>query len=88
MHAHAELEHRPAREVDVPGEVRLVAVRLPHRGPGVDVVLNPTPAFPLQHDYRLIVVATRSGLEHLRGRTADPREARHDEDPTATAKVT
>ncbi|GAB2469277.1 NAD-binding protein [Promicromonospora xylanilytica] len=75
MHAHAALERRPAREVDVPGEVRLVAVRLPHRSPGADVVLNPTPGFPLQHNYRLIVVATRSGLERLRGRTAHPQGA-------------
>lgn len=81
MHAHADLEQRPAGEVDVPGEVRLVAVRLPHRGPGVDVVLNPGTAFPLQHNYRLIVVATRSGLERLRGRTANPRQAAPGEGP-------
>lgn len=88
MHAHAALEQSPAREVDVPGEVRLVAIRLPHRGPGVDVVLNPMPAFPLQHNYRLIVVATRTGLERLRGRTADPRAAEPDDGPAASLSTT
>jgi len=88
MHAYAALEQRPAREVDIPGEVRLVAVRLPHRGPVVDVVLNPMPAFPLQHNYRLIVVATRTGLERLRGRTANPREAEPDDGQVAPLGTT
>ncbi|GAB3169921.1 NAD-binding protein [Myceligenerans halotolerans] len=71
MHARSELEYRPARDVDVPGEVRLLAVRRPERGFVTDVY-QPAATNPLQHNTHLIVIATRTGLEHLRARTAAP----------------
>ncbi|MBL0885672.1 NAD-binding protein [Myceligenerans indicum] len=74
MHARCELEHRQAREVDIPGEVRLLAVRRPQRGFETDV-FRPAATNPLQHNHHLIVIATRTGLERLRARTAGP-EAR------------
>lgn len=71
MHARCELEQRPAREVDVPGEVRLLAVRRPQRGFATDL-FRPAATNPLQHNHHLIVIATRTGLERLRARTAAP----------------
>ncbi|MBO0610642.1 NAD-binding protein [Myceligenerans salitolerans] len=71
MRAHCELEHRPAQEVDVPGEARLLAVRRPEKG-FVSDVYRPAATNPLQHNHHLIVIATRSGLERLRARTAAP----------------
>jgi Trk K+ transport system NAD-binding subunit len=74
MHARCELEHREARDVDVPGEVRLLAVRRPEKGFVTDV-FRPAPTNPLQHNHHLIVIATRTGLERLRARTAEPDPA-------------
>ncbi|RPF21043.1 NAD-binding protein [Myceligenerans xiligouense] len=71
MHAHCELEQRPAREVDVPGEVRLLAARRRQKGFATDVYW-PAPTTPLPHNHHLIVIATRTGLERLRARTAGP----------------
>ncbi|MBE1876819.1 NAD-binding protein [Myceligenerans pegani] len=73
MHARCELEHRPARDVDVPGQVRLLAVRRPEKGFTTDV-FRPATTNPLQHNHHLIVIATRTGLERLRARTARPEE--------------
>ncbi|WP_454857302.1 NAD-binding protein [Promicromonospora soli] len=70
MHAHAELESRPSVEVNVPGEVHLLALRLPRKHFGSDVVHDPSAGFPLHHNYHLIVIATRTGLERLQARTA------------------
>lgn len=70
MHAHAELENRPSVEVNVPGEVHLLALRLPRKHFGSDIVHDPSDGFPLHHNYHLIVIATRTGLEKLQARTA------------------
>ena len=70
MHAHSELENRPSIEVNVPGEVHLLALRLPRKHFGSDIVHAPSHGFPLHHNYHLIVIATRTGLENLQARTA------------------
>lgn len=69
-----ELEGHPAAELDVPGEMRLLAVRLPRKGVATDVV-RPAPTTPLRHDHRLIVIATREGLERLHERAGVPESA-------------
>ena len=71
-----ELERRPASELNVPGQVRLLAVRLPRKGVATDVV-RPAPTTPLRHDHHLIVIATREGLErlHVRAGVSDVARA-------------
>ena len=70
MHARSDLEGRPAVDVNRPGEVHLLAVRLPRKGFASDVVEAPSVGFVLHHNYHLIVIATRTGLERLQARTA------------------
>jgi Trk K+ transport system NAD-binding subunit len=72
MHARAPLEGRPAGEVNVPGEVHLLAIRLPRKGFASDIVQSPSDGFVLHHNYHLIVIATRTGLDRLQTRTAPP----------------
>lgn len=69
MHAHSELEGRRSVEVNVPGEVHLLALRLPRKQFESDIVHEPSPGFELHHNYHLIVIATRTGLEKLQART-------------------
>lgn len=73
MHAHCDLEGRQARDVDVPGQVRLLTVRLSRKGRRTDVV-RPVATYELRASHHLIVVATRTGLERLRARTAPPED--------------
>jgi Trk K+ transport system NAD-binding subunit len=70
MHAGAELENCRSVEVNVPGEVHLLALRLPRKHFESDIVHEPSAGFRLQHNYHLIVIATRTGLERLQRRTA------------------
>lgn len=72
MHARAQLEGRPAGEVNVPGEVHLLAIRLPRKGFASDIVQSPSDGFVLHHNYHLVVIATRTGLNRLQTRTAPP----------------
>ena len=72
MHAKAELENKVAHDVSVPGEVHLLALRLPRKGFESDIVSDPSPGFLLHHNYHLIVIATRDGLTNLQARAAAP----------------
>ena len=77
MHRDAELEMQPAEKVNVPGEVQLLALRLPRKHFGSDLIHQPSRGFPLHHNYHLIVIATRTGLENLQARAAAPGPETH-----------
>jgi Trk K+ transport system NAD-binding subunit len=81
MHKGAELEMKPARAVNVPGEVHLLALRLRRKHFESDIIDNPSPGFELHHSYHLIVIATRTGLERLQVRAAPSTRGQQDRRP-------